>query len=629
MRFENPNMLWLLALVVPVLAGFLYWAWRKKQKLMVQFVNAKLLPNLTAAVSTTRQKVRLVLLVASVACVLLAAARPQYGFGWEEATQKSLDIVVAIDTSRSMLAEDIRPNRLLRAKLAAIDLMKLCKNDRLGLVAFAGGAFLQCPLTLDEEAFRQSVDALEVGIIPQGGTAIAEAIQVALSTFKEATDNHKVMVLFTDGEDHEAGLTEAMKKAEEAGLKIFTIGVGTAEGEFLRSPGDQTGQNYQRDTEGNIIRSKLNERMLQQLAGATGGFYLNLRSPTTVDMLYERGLAPLPRTEVASKLVRRYYERFYWPLALAIAFLLIEMFLSDRKPAANGKAAATPRKRVMAAAASLALCVPLAMQASPSSALQQYSEGKYGEARKEYERLLEKKPDDSRLHYNAGTAAYQSRQYELAAKNFNTAVTAPDLDLQQRAFYNLGNTWYRLGEQNEDEQERQASWEQAIKQYDGALKLNAQDKEAKHNRDLVEKKLALLKKQQSQMPQQQQSQKGQKDKQKKKQKSDQKSDGESEGKQDQKEKDGKKDKKKDSKDKKGDEKKDDKDGDRDQQDKKDNQGPPENPEPEPETQQVVLGQMTLDQVKQLLEAQKAEEKALIFQPVNQAKPPTGRKIKDW
>src|SRR2546427_8373206 len=144
-------MLWLLAVTVSLLVWFLWWAWRKKQSLVAQFVQSRLLAQLTIGVSPARQKLRLGLIVFAVACAMLALARPQWGFDWEEAKQRGLDLVVAIDTSRSMLAEDVRPNRLTRAKLAALDLMKVSKSDRLGLVAFAGDAFLQCPLTLDEQ----------------------------------------------------------------------------------------------------------------------------------------------------------------------------------------------------------------------------------------------------------------------------------------------------------------------------------------------------------------------------------------------------------------------------------------------------------------------------------------------
>ena len=204
MMFANPQMFWLLLVTIPLLTVFLWWAWRKKQSLIARFVQSRLLANLTVGVSPIRQKIRSALLVAAVALIFVALAQPQWGFAWEEARQRGLDILVAIDTSRSMLAEDIPPNRLTRAKLAALDLMKAAKSDRLGLIAFAGTAFLQCPLTIDDEAFRQSVAALDVGVIPQGGTALTEAIDTALATAKDEADNVKVLVVFTDGEDHDS-----------------------------------------------------------------------------------------------------------------------------------------------------------------------------------------------------------------------------------------------------------------------------------------------------------------------------------------------------------------------------------------------------------------------------------------
>ncbi len=329
MKFALPQLLWLL-LLVPLLVVFLVWAWRKKERLISQFVQSRLLAQLTVGVSKTRQKVRLALLVTAVACTVIALARPQWGFSWEEVSQKGLDIVVAVDTSRSMLAADIPPNRLERAKLAALELMKLAKNDRVGLVAFAGTAFLQCPLTLDEEAFRQGVNALDVNIIPQGGTAIAETIQTALSAFKDG-DNHKILVLFTDGEDHEDGVLEAAKAASDKGLRIFTIGVGSAAGELIRVRDEKGKMDFLKDENGNVVKSRLNETLLQQIAGASGGFYLPLRGANTMDVLYERGLAPLPKSEFNSKLMQRHHERFYWPLGIAVVLLVVELFLPERQ----------------------------------------------------------------------------------------------------------------------------------------------------------------------------------------------------------------------------------------------------------------------------------------------------------
>jgi Ca-activated chloride channel homolog len=314
MRFEHPQLLWLLLPALPALSGFLWWAWRTKRRLISQFVQSRLLANLTVGVSARRQKARMVLLVISVAALIVVLSRPQWGYGWEEAKQRGLDIVVAIDTSRSMLAEDVTPHRLARAKLAALDLKRLARTDRVGLVAFAGSAFLQCPLSFDEEAFRQSLQALDVNIIPQGGSVLAEAIQTAQAAFKEKNDNHKILVLFTDGEDHDGSAVDAAKAAAKDGMRIFTIGVGTANGELLRITDGKGRSDFIRDAQGNVVKSRLNEQLLRQIAQAADGFYMLLSGANTIELLYERGLAPLPKTELSSRQIKRFHERYQWLL---------------------------------------------------------------------------------------------------------------------------------------------------------------------------------------------------------------------------------------------------------------------------------------------------------------------------
>jgi Ca-activated chloride channel family protein len=500
--------------------------------LLTQFIQARLLPGLTVGLSATRQKIRAGCLVLAAVCLILALARPQWGYDWEEIKQRGLDIVVAIDTSKSMLAEDIAPNRLARAKLAALDLMKRARADRLGLVAFAGGAFLQCPLTIDDSAFRQSVEALDVNIIPQGGTALAEAIGTALTAFKEG-DNYKILVLLTDGEDHDSGAVEAAEKAAKEGLRIFTIGIGTADGELLRVKDAQGGGDYVRDEQGTVVKSHLNERLLQQIASATeGGFYLPLRGAKAIDTLYDQGLAKLPKSQHQEKFVRQYHDRYHWPLAAAILLLLVETLFPERKrersangandtndQTSGGSASSRslpihgqpgpPSSRLQAQSSLLFLsCVswaawalalsPSLMSASPSSALREYKSGNYDQALKEYERLLKRKTDDPRLHFNAGTAAYRNGKFDEAAKQFNATLSAPDLKLQGLAYYNEGNALYHLGEQNSDSKKRTEVWEKAIQDYQSSLKLSPQDPDAKFNYEFVKKKLEELKQQQSQ-----------------------------------------------------------------------------------------------------------------------------------
>jgi Ca-activated chloride channel family protein len=653
MRFGNPRILWLFWILMPLLGWFLWWAWRKKQSLIAQFVQSRLLANLTVGVSKTVQKTRMALLTLAVGLLIVTIAQPQWGFGMEEARQRGLDIAVAIDTSRSMLAADIAPNRLERAKLAALDLMRLAKNDRLGLVAFAGTAFLQCPLTLDEEAFRQSVSALDVGIIPQGGTALSEAIDAALKAFKDEEENHKVIVLFTDGEDHEEGSLEAAKRAAKRGVLIFTVGIGTPNGELLRQRDETGALNYIKDDQGNVVKSRLNEALLTQIATTANGFYLPMSGATTVDVLYERGLAPLPKKEISSKMIQRFKERYQWPLALAILFLVMEMFLLDRKR--------IQKNEVMAAAATnagLRKAVLLLLlgawtvntSASPASALRNYEAGKFKEAAQEYEKLLERNPNDPKLHYNAGAAAYQAGDFEQAGRHFAAALASPDLDLQQRTYYNQGNSLFRSGEQQTEAPKKTDAWEQAVKQYESALKLNPQDRDSQFNLEFVKKELEKLKQQQQQQqdqPSKDQSQdKKEEDKQDQKEqdKQDQKQQPdpskESQSKkdqpkqQDQKEKEQKQGKEKSDEQKKQEQtkdsqKKEDKDGSKSKDKAASKSGDKPDKEPgEAGQTATALGQMTQEQVKQLLDAQKSEEKAMIFAPPEKAKG-KARIYKDW
>jgi Ca-activated chloride channel family protein len=510
MTFEHPNILWLLLVLPPALLAFFWWAMRSRQKLLVQFIEARLLLQLTVGISPPRQKIRFGCLVLAAALLVVTLARPQHGFDLQEVEQRGLDIVVAVDTSKSMLATDIAPNRLARARLAALELMQKAGTDRMGLVAFAGDAFLECPLTIDNTAFQQCVQALDVNSIPQGGTAIATAINTALTAFKEDS-RHQVLVLLTDGEDNDPGALEATRNAAKAGLKIFTIGIGTAAGDLLRVTEANGNSDYVRDEQGNVVKSHLNEALLQQIAGATGGFYLPLRGANAIDMLYDRGLAPLPKTEGKERLVRRYHEQFHWPLALAMLLLLAELFLPERKRKTNDSEVrssgfsrsvppegGTPNKTAPATAVMIALLLlPVAVKASPASALREYKSGDYTNALQEFERLAQVSTNDLRLVFNAGAAAYRATNFDTALNDFQAATLSPDVKLQQQAHYNLGNTLYRLGElkfepDTEGLTALEESWQRAIKSYEHAAALNTNDTDVACNLAFVKQQLGLI-----------------------------------------------------------------------------------------------------------------------------------------
>jgi Ca-activated chloride channel family protein len=658
MRFANAQILWFLLVIPPAMIAFFWWSWRVRQRLMTQFIQSRLLPGLTVGISPTRQKFRLTCLVAAVVCFIFALARPQLGFDWEEVKQRGLDVIVAIDTSKSMLAEDIAPNRLKRAKLAALDLMQQAKSDRLALIAFAGGAFLQCPLTIDDSAFRQSVDTLDVNIIPQGGTAIAEAIDTAVASFREG-DNHKALVLFTDGEDQDSGAVEAAKRAGEAGIHIYAIGIGSPEGELLRITDAKGRTDYIRDEQGNVVKSHLNESLLREIAGATpGGFYLPLRGAKTMETLYEKGVGTLPKSEASEKLVRRYHERYHWPLAAAMILLLIEMLFPERKRERARAMASAPAKARLREAVALVAFLALSSSAwgSPASALREYKDGKYDNALKDYQKALDKKKDDPRLHFNAGAAAYKSKNFEEAAKQFDEALNSPDLKMLQQSYYNRGNARYYLGESNPDPSKKKETWEEAVKDFDSAMQLatnlKAEDADAKFNYEFVKKKLEELKQQQQQQKndkndqnkddqnkdQQQQQNKQDQDKKDQEKKDQEKKDQENKD-QAQQNKDSKQQKdqqQKEQQQKEQAQKDKEKEKQSAEQKKKElekqeaqqSSGKPGDKDKQEGQQTYAVGQMTPQQAQQLLDAEKGHEMMLPIKPEGKPRDPN-KPLRDW
>ena len=512
-------MLWLLLVIPPALALFFWWREHSRQRMLAQFIEARLLSTLTVGISPQRRKIRYGLLVAASVFLIFALARPQYGYDLQEVEEHGLDIVVAVDTSKSMLAQDIAPNRLERAKLAAQELMQDAKSDRMGLEAFAGQAFLECPLTVDDTAFGQSVQALDVNSVSEGGTGIANAINTALTAFKEG-GHYKTLVLLTDGEDNvnEAAALEAAQNAAKEGMRIFTVGIGTTAGDLIKITDANGNSDYVRDAQGNVVKTHLNEALLQQIAGITKGFYLPLRGANTMDTLYDRGLAPLPKTEGVGKTIRNYHEQYKWPLAIAILLLLVEIFLPER-PKAKGRmpniqtpayafqnapesaqaaaapVQAPPRPKIPSSSVALILLLllPMVAAASPASALRDYNSGNYTNALDEFSQLAETQTNDLRLIFNAGDAAYRGTNFDLAQGLFEQVTLSPDVNLQQKAYYNLGNTQFQIAKQATDLDTLQSGLETAEKSFSRAVDLNTNDVDATDNFNFTKNVIENLK----------------------------------------------------------------------------------------------------------------------------------------
>jgi Ca-activated chloride channel family protein len=325
----------LLALgLVPALVAFFPWARRRRERALAVFVAAALLPVVAPDVDPRRRRLRAAMLTLGVLCLGLALGGPMWGFRWEEVHREGIDLVIAIDTSRSMLTTDVSPNRLARAKLAVQDLLAELNGDRVALVAFAGSAFLQCPLTLDYGAVTQSLDAIEVGIIPKGGTALAEAIDTSLAALEGREGTHQAIVLITDGEDHEGEVKEAAKRAADRGVKIYTVGIGTTEGELI--PGESG--SYVKDRAGQVVKSRLDEETLKQVAVDTGGVYLHAEGPSLgLADLYRDYIDTMEKRELASTLEKRFEHRFQVPLAMALLLLAAEPLVGERRAPARAR----------------------------------------------------------------------------------------------------------------------------------------------------------------------------------------------------------------------------------------------------------------------------------------------------
>jgi len=336
MRFGNlPYLLFLW--IVPGLILFYIYAFRKKDKYIKLFSDKKLFQQLTPDVSRRRQVLKVFLLLAAISFSVFALIRPKWGFHWEEIKRKGVDIFVCVDVSTSMLAEDIKPTRLERAKRKIHDLINLLEGDRIGLVAFAGISFVQCPLTLDYGACQIFLDYLDTDLIPVQGTAIADAIRTATRSFPKGERKSKVIILITDGEDHEGKPLEAAQEAKKEGINIFAIGIGKPEGAPVPDPSGKGG--FKQDSSGGLILSKLDEVTLQKIALETGGSYVrSVTGDMDLDRIYLNDIkVNIEKKELESTRRKRWEERFQWPLLIALLVLSLEAFVSEKRTVKKNK----------------------------------------------------------------------------------------------------------------------------------------------------------------------------------------------------------------------------------------------------------------------------------------------------
>jgi Ca-activated chloride channel family protein len=330
-RFASPE--WLLALLlIPTLVLVFWFGARRRKGLLARFGDLLLVQKLTDSLNTRARLLKALLVVAAVGFLVLAQARPQFGTRVETVRRRGQDVMVAVDLSRSMLAEDMTPNRLDRARLAILRLIRNLDGDRIGLVAFAGDAFVQAPLTADYSAAALFLNAMDTGMMPVQGTNLGEALRVSLDALDQGAREDRVLVLVTDGEDHEGEIDSQIQRAIASGVQIHAVGIGSVEGVPIPEV-DARGvrQGFKRDADGNVVTTRLDEATLRQVAAATGGRYVWAAPGATAfeDLVDE--IAAGEGDEQESREVTQYEEQFQLFLAMALALLFVEALVPERR----------------------------------------------------------------------------------------------------------------------------------------------------------------------------------------------------------------------------------------------------------------------------------------------------------
>ncbi len=472
MRFTDPYMLFVLWGVFLLTGILVYGIWRRK-RIVGSYVGEPLEEIIIPGFSLKKRWIKAGLYMMALVLAVIALSGPLAGYKWVETQQKGVDIMVALDCSRSMLAQDISPTRLERAKREIIDLLRMVESDRVGLVAFAGQAILQCPLTLDYEAFHLFLRVLEPDYLPVGGTNLISAIETCLNAFEPDTDTEKAIILITDGEDTVSDPLEAARNAAAKGVKIFSIGVGSPGG----TPVPDKRGGFIKDADGNIVLSIVDEKMLETVSSLTNGHYeRSVAGDMDLEIIYYDRIKKTMESTTLQTVNRKVWEnRFQWFLFPCIILLLIELALLSRSEKKR-KSLATRLVIFW-----LMIAIPGISHASVFSTVKDgikaYQDQQFEKAQTFFIEAQIEDPDRPALYYNIGTAAYKNQDYALAEKQFLRAMNTTDPVLKHQSEYNLANTRYRLGKLDE-----------AIAGYESLLEAFPEDTKAIENLEFVRKK---------------------------------------------------------------------------------------------------------------------------------------------
>ena len=513
-RFADPIYLYLLA-VIPVLAVIRFLTYRNQKKRLRKFGDPKLLRELMPDVSRFRPAVKFWILQGALALLIVMLARPQFGTKINNEQRVGIETIIAMDISNSMMAEDITPSRLDRSKMMVENLVDHFTNDKIGLIVFAGDAFVQLPITSDYVSAKMFLSSIDPSMMATQGTDIARAIDMATHSFTQEEGIGKAIIVITDGEDHEGGALEAAKAAKDAGMRVYVLGVGSTKGSPIPIPGSN---DFMKDNTGNTVMSALNEDMCRQVAQAGGGAYIHVENNSAAQDQLDKELDKLAKKETTSTVYSEFDEQFQAVAILALLLLILEICIFDRRNPLLKRLSLFGSKKK---AAATMLLLMVAATASAQTADRQYIRegnkqfrlGQYDKAEVSYRKAVEKNPKNPQAAYNLGNALMAQKKDSAAVQQFEQSTRIETNPLRKAAAYhNMGvicQTHKMYGE--------------AIEAYKNALRNTPNDDETRYNLVLCKH---MKKKQDEKQKQNQQNKDDQnkKDDQKKDDKKDQKQD---------------------------------------------------------------------------------------------------------
>ncbi|MCX5785238.1 MAG: VWA domain-containing protein [Elusimicrobia bacterium] len=480
--FKYPVLaVWLMA-ALAALVFLRFKAEKTKWILAENVLGKKTLQRLSLQKGWARKRTRDILLLTALFFAAVAASGPQWGMELAQITDLNGNLVIAVDTSLSMAAKDLKPSRLENAKLMLGALAEKFPDYRIGVVAFAGRAYVQCPLTTDLDAIKYFISLLSPGMLPSKGTDLSDAIETS-GRMLEHYGSQKVMVLITDGEDHSKNLDQAIKDAAAAGLRVFTIGIGKPEGELIAETDAAGGTlGYKKDASGKTVVTKLDERTLLKIASQTGGAYLRYSDPDAAGEEMRSAVSRLSLTKTKGFGRANFKNRYQWPLALALLALLLELLFMEN-PEASVKAISISSRlrrwlglafRRVVPVFLTAVAMQQTLSASEAKSLagkgtDAYDKKDYPKAYEYYGKALELEPKNSKIIFNSGDVFYRLEDYSHAGEAFNAASAASPA-ISHKARYNEGNAYFMQGD-----------YKKAAASYRSAVLSDPKDKNAKFN----------------------------------------------------------------------------------------------------------------------------------------------------